>query len=189
VSSSHEASSAVLICTFSPISSLLEICKILLPTSAHSNPLRRLRSFDPCVTFVSFRSRKLSVKQILKILLNVSCGINHINMEGYVYRDLALRNVLIDYEVGSQDYRAVVADLGWILAKDSAAGPVTSATSTAPWRITAPEALGITGPSIWSESSDVWSYVPRSRRKGGLELFFLFRVENVFRLAGFVGLF
>lgn len=80
-----------------------------------------------------------------------------------MYRDLALRNIFLCHERGSSDYCAVVGDLGWMVEKDPTSSFAEETTATAPWRITAPEALAVSGPSRWSEASDVWSYVQNSR--------------------------
>lgn len=95
----------------------------------------------------------------MKIALCVAKGLSHINSEGFVHRDLALRNIFLIQEPGSLDYLAIVGDIGWVALKDPETGQSHVTIKTLPWRITAPEAFGIGGPCVWSDASDVWSYV------------------------------
>jgi serine/threonine protein kinase len=81
---------------------------------------------------------------------------HHINQEGFVYRDLALRNILLDKAGEPTEQRAVLADLGWMVKKGPD-GVAHESISSAPWRIMAPETMG--EQQAFSEKSDVWSCV------------------------------
>eukprot|EP01121_Diplochlamys_sp_Union-15-3_P015483 TRINITY_DN5128_c0_g1_i1.p1 TRINITY_DN5128_c0_g1~~TRINITY_DN5128_c0_g1_i1.p1 ORF type:complete len:250 (+),score=35.57 TRINITY_DN5128_c0_g1_i1:365-1114(+) len=94
--------------------------------------------------------------QIIRLLWDVAIGMNHITKEGIIFRDLALRNLLLCREhLTGDELRVKIADFGYASIADShnvSKEPI----SNGPWRIMAPETLK---PSPeFSQKSDVWSF-------------------------------
>jgi len=93
-------------------------------------------------------------QNLLDVALDVLNGLNHIHQEGMIYRDLALRNVLLYENKGR--ICAKISDFGWSCLVNQEDGTYKSEHHVSgPWRILAPECIENL---IFSKASDMWSF-------------------------------
>jgi serine/threonine protein kinase len=95
-----------------------------------------------------FVFEKATDADLIRMASDVCAGMHYLAESGFVHRDLACRNVLVN-----KDFVCKVSDFG--LSRDAASASQTNQVERIPIRWTAPEAV-IRG--IFSSSSDVWSF-------------------------------
>uniref|UniRef100_A0A0N5A0D3 receptor protein-tyrosine kinase n=1 Tax=Parastrongyloides trichosuri TaxID=131310 RepID=A0A0N5A0D3_PARTI len=102
----------------------------------------------------SISSESCSKVQLAQICLDVAEGMQYLHMKGYIHRDLASRNILLD-----QFYRCKIADFGLSrngLNNENIELEYTNAMAKKiPIRWTSPEALE---KGLYTAASDVWSF-------------------------------
>lgn len=112
----------------------------------------------------------LTGKQIVHIALDIATGMLHLHAHRFLYRDLALRNILLcNEEETGDELRAKLCDFGWSTRLKPGDSVYTCNIVSAPWKILPPE-VALNG--TFSCAGDVWSF--------GISLFSLLARERPF---------
>ena len=105
------------------------------------------------------KSKKYNFTQLdkLNVLSKASAGLWHLHEQGFIHRDIALRNVLVDI----RNFQVKLTDFGLsrITHTISDAGKTTSHILPIAW--TAPECIS---QNMYSPKSDVWRYPYRTEK-------------------------
>jgi len=96
-------------------------------------------------------SEKMTFSQLMKIALQVCCGMRYLESNQIVHRDLAVRNILVSKE--GEDYIAKISDFG--LARSDNYYTQLGSTSELPIRWCSIEVFS---KGKHSSKSDVWSF-------------------------------
>ncbi|KAH3758337.1 tyrosine-protein kinase SYK [Pelomyxa schiedti] len=117
-----------------------------------------LLSYFPLGSLESLVSRNtiLSAKEIARLAWDVALAMEHLHSQRIVYRDLALRNILLSQEEDTgHEFRATITDFGWSLRLEENETQIVQQIVSAPWKILSPEAVN---EFIFTFSGDVWSF-------------------------------
>jgi c-src tyrosine kinase len=112
--------------------------------------LLELLSMGSLENFVVKQSNRLSLNDTIQVLLDIAEGLCFLHSNDIIYRDLALRNILLYRDDNNNALRAKITDFGWSqqkLTKDSAIN--------GPYRILSPESIK---EAIFNEKTDMWSF-------------------------------
>lgn len=95
--------------------------------------------------------RSFTESEKLQIVCQCAGGMWHLHEQGFIHRDIALRNVLIDY----RSFFVKLTDFGMSRITQEMADSAVTKTTTLPIAWTAPESIKR---GLYSSKSDVWSF-------------------------------
>jgi serine/threonine protein kinase len=99
------------------------------------------------------KQKRFDLRDLISLSMNAAAGMNYLEKQGKVHRDLALRNLLITITNGDPKYLVKVGDFG--LSRNTEKGVVKGDDKDVAIKWTAPEAIES---RKYTFKSDVWSF-------------------------------